>query len=142
MTMAMPHRTGMTRKQRRLLLIALAGVVLAVAAGSAGALAFTSGLPAALIGVMVAVALLPPLVSAGLLAGSSHPGLALRAAALLATNITCVNLAGVITFLAQRVRPRTWWEEQKSRKATRLAITFWVAVLAILVGLVLFFRSE
>ncbi len=33
MTMAVPHRTGMTRKQRRLTLIVLAGVVLAVAAG-------------------------------------------------------------------------------------------------------------
>jgi cytochrome c-type biogenesis protein CcmE len=33
MTYAMPQRRGMTRKQRRLLLIALAGIVLAVAAG-------------------------------------------------------------------------------------------------------------
>ena len=36
-------------------------LALALAAGSAGALAFTTGIPTALIGVMVAVALLPPL---------------------------------------------------------------------------------
>ena len=33
MTMVVPRRTGMTRKQRRLMLIGLAGIVLAVAAG-------------------------------------------------------------------------------------------------------------
>ena len=33
MTMAVPAKRGMTRKQRRLVLIGLAGIVLAVAAG-------------------------------------------------------------------------------------------------------------
>ena len=42
-------------------------VFLGVAAGTAGALALTTGLPPALIGVMVAVALLPPLVAAAFL---------------------------------------------------------------------------
>ncbi len=37
-------------------------VILALAAGSAGVLAFTRGVSAGVIGVMVAVALLPPLV--------------------------------------------------------------------------------
>ncbi len=44
----------------------VADIVLALAAGSAGALAYTSGLPASLVGVMVAVALLPPLVTPSL----------------------------------------------------------------------------
>jgi len=43
--------------------------VLALASGCAGALAFTTGVSAALIGVMVAVALLPSLVTFGLLLG-------------------------------------------------------------------------
>jgi uncharacterized hydrophobic protein (TIGR00271 family) len=50
--------------------VSLSDVVLALVAGGAGALAFTSGVPAALVGVMVAVALLPPLVTCGLLLGS------------------------------------------------------------------------
>lgn len=41
-------------------------IILALAAGGAGALAFTSGVSAALVGVMVAVAILPPLATAGL----------------------------------------------------------------------------
>ena len=43
---------------------------LALAAGAAAALSIATGLPAALVGVMVAVALLPPASAAGLLAGS------------------------------------------------------------------------
>ena len=45
-------------------------IILALASGIAGALAFTSGVSSTLIGVMVAVALLPPLVVSGLLLGS------------------------------------------------------------------------
>ena len=47
-------------------------VVLALAAGAAGSLAFTTGIPTVVVGVMVAVALLPPLVVAGLLLGGGH----------------------------------------------------------------------
>ena len=53
------------------------------------------------------------------------------------TNITCVNLAGVITFLAQGIRPRTWWEADKARKATRTAIGFWLLLLFILLVIIL-----
>jgi uncharacterized hydrophobic protein (TIGR00341 family) len=117
--------------------VGLSDVALAVAAGSAGALAFTTGLPAALVGVMVAVALLPPLAAAGLLAGSGLWGPAGGAFLLVVTNVVCVNLAAIVTFLAQRVRPRTWWEEEKAKKATRVALATWITLLAALVGVIL-----
>lgn len=107
-------------------------VALALAAGSAGALAFTTGVPAALIGVMVAVALLPPLVASGLLAGAGMFPLAFGAAALTLTNVACVNLAGVVTFLAQGIHPRRWSEKENAHRATAIAITFWLATLAVL----------
>src|SRR5690606_10060231 len=44
-------------------------IAIALAAGCAGSLAFTTGVSVMLIGVMVAVALLPPLVTFGLLMG-------------------------------------------------------------------------
>ena len=97
----------------------LADVFLALAAGAAGTLAFTSGVPAVVVGVMVAVALLPPLVTAGLLAGSGHWTLAAGAFMLVVTNVTCINLAATATFLIQKVRPRTWWEVERAKKATR-----------------------
>jgi uncharacterized hydrophobic protein (TIGR00341 family) len=117
--------------------VGILDLLLAAAAGSAGALAFTTGLPAALIGVMIAVALLPPLVTTGLMMGAGHFGLAGRAAILLATNIVCINLAGVITFVARGIRPRTWWAGEQARRSTRMAIGFWIAMLAVLVFLIL-----
>lgn len=107
---------------------------LALAAGSAGVLSITRGTATALVGVMVAVALLPPLVACGLLLGAGELALAGDAAVLVGANVICVNLAGVVTFLAQGVRPRRWWEADRARTATRIAIGLWVLLL---VGLVL-----
>lgn len=112
-------------------------VILALAAGGVGTLAFTTGVPAALIGVMVAVALLPPLVTVGLLTGSGHLELALGAVLLFLINVTSLNLAATTTFLIQGVRPRTWWEAEAARKATRVAILLWSLMMLILLVLVL-----
>ncbi|MBT8331546.1 MAG: TIGR00341 family protein [Deltaproteobacteria bacterium] len=51
--------------------VSYADIVLASASGAAGALSFTTGVSASLIGVMVAVALLPPLMVFGLLLGAA-----------------------------------------------------------------------
>lgn len=122
--------------------VGLSDIAIAMAAGSAGSLAYTTGLPTAIIGVMVAVALLPPLVGAGLLLGAGHAGLAIGSTVLVLVNFTCVSLAAVGTFLARRIRPRTWWEAEKARKATRLAVIWWVVLLSVLVGLILLINRE
>lgn len=114
----------------------LGHVGLALAAGSAGTLAFTTGTAAAVIGVMVAVALVPPLVAAGLLLGAGYTAAAGGAFLLLATNLICVNLAGVLTFLVQGVRPNRWWEAERARRATRIAVGVWTLLLAALVVLI------
>lgn len=118
--------------------VRLDSIVLALASGSAGALAFTTGLSATLIGVMVAVALLPPLVTLGLLLGAGYFGSALTALQLFLINITCVNLAGVVTFLIQGIHPTSWWAAEKARAATRIAIAFWIFFLALLVVVTFF----
>jgi uncharacterized membrane protein len=86
---------------------------------------------------MVAVALLPPLVVASLLTGAGYPTPALGALILLLTNVACINLAAVATFLIRKVRPRTWWEADRAKKATRLAVTAWIILLAVLAGLMI-----
>ncbi len=116
-------------------------IVLALASGCAGALAFTTGVSAALIGVMVAVALLPPLVTSGLLLGGGHPTLAMGALSLFLVNLICVNLAGVTTFLVQGIKPTNWWEKDRAEKATRIAIALSVVLLAVLVGMILLVRK-
>ncbi len=112
-------------------------ILLALAAGSAAALSMTTGLFTALIGVMVAVALLPPLVTLGMLVGAGQWDLAQGALLLFLVNLICVNLAGVVTFLARGIRPLSWWEAKRAKKATRLAIVLWSSLLAILAVLIL-----
>jgi len=117
--------------------IGVSDLALAFAAGSAGAFVITTGLSAALIGVMVAVALLPPLVAFGMLLGSGQVAAASNALVLFDTNIICINLAGVVTFLFQGVRPRTWWEAERARKATLKAAAVWGVLLAVLLAILL-----
>jgi uncharacterized hydrophobic protein (TIGR00341 family) len=113
--------------------VGLMDIVLALASGAAGALSFTSAAPAVLIGVAVAVALMPPLVVCGLLLGAGYYSLALGALLLFLANLISVNLAGVVIFLIQGIEPLTWWQAKKAKKATLIAIAVWVVLLAILI---------
>lgn len=114
---------------------------LALSAGSAGTFAFTRGMSGAVIGVMVAVALMPPLVTFGMLLGDLQFRQAIGALWLVTANVVCVNLAGVATFLAQGVRPRTWWEEERAKRATRIAMTIWGVLLLALTAIVYFTQA-
>ncbi len=107
----------------------------ALASGTAGALAFTTGLPAALVGVMVAVALLPPAVVAGVSAGAGDWTASSGALLLLAINLTCVILSAMATFWAQGVGPRTWWEADDALRKTRLALVLLLSLAALLAAL-------
>jgi len=113
-----------------------ADMAIALAAGVAGSIAFTSPVPTSLVGVMVAVALLPPTVAAGILAGAGYWQEAAGAALLVAINVTCVNLAGVATFATQGIRPKLWYEAKRAKKASLIAIAIWISVLALLTLLI------
>ncbi|MGC9308143.1 MAG: TIGR00341 family protein [Thermoplasmatota archaeon] len=115
-------------------------VLLAFSAGVAGSLSVTKGVAQALVGVMVAVALLPPIVAGGLLLGSQLWSDAGGALLLFGVNVVCINLAGVTTFLAQGINPRSWWEKKKARRTTLTALLIWLAVLAVLIALILFYE--
>lgn len=116
----------------------LSDIALALASGAAGVLAYTAGMSTAVIGVMVAVALLPPLVVAGLLLGDMQWDLAYYSILLLFTNIICVNLAGIATFILQGVRPRTWYKSQKAKKYNKIALSIWLTLVAILTVVIYF----
>ncbi len=112
--------------------IGVADVALAGAAGAAGALSVTRDQETGLVGVMVAVALLPPLVALGLLLGEGQFEGALQAGLLTATNVVALNLAAVCTFLLQGVWPRDWHDVEKARSSVRIALVLWGGVLALL----------
>ena len=118
----------------------LSDIALALASGAAGVLAYTIGMSAAVIGVMVAVALLPPLVTFGLLIGDLQWDLSFYAFLLLVTNIICVNLAAVATFTLQGVKPRTWYKSEKAKKINKIAFASWIILLLILASIIFFVR--
>jgi uncharacterized hydrophobic protein (TIGR00341 family) len=116
--------------------VSLGDVAIALAAGAAGALAFTGGLAGALVGVMVAVALLPPVVTLGLLLGSGCFQAAGGALLLFLVNLVCVNLAGITTFLVQGIRPFDRREADRAKRSATFAVGVWVTILAALVILI------
>ncbi len=121
--------------------VRLGEVAVALVAGTVGGLAFTTGVSTALVGVMVAVALLPPLVVFGILMGSGNFGAALGSLLLLVTNLIGLNLAGVVTFLVQGIHPNSWWKERKAKRYTRQAISFWIILFIALVLIILISRG-
>ena len=107
-------------------------VVLALASGAAAVLSLTSGVASALVGVMVAVALLPPTATLGMVLASGQHQLASGAALLLAVNIVCVNASANLVFLFKGVRPRTWLEKRRARQSVVWIGLFWAIALAVL----------
>lgn len=110
------------------------GIALALASGAAAVLSLVAGVSSALVGVMVAVALMPPAVAIGIMLGAGNPEGALGAAVLLGVNVVCVNLAAQSVFVAKGIRPRTWWEQKASAASLRINFAMWLVLLAALVG--------
>ena len=111
-------------------------IALALASGFAAALSMTTGVGTALVGVMVAVALLPPAATFGILLGVQKFDPALGAALLLAVNVICVNLAAQIVFIVMGFGPRTWWQKRRAKNWWRLNLIVLFAFLAIVAGLI------
>ena len=117
--------------------VGLGSVTLAFTSGIVGALALIVGFRTTLIGVMVAVALIPPLVSFGLLLGSGNFYLASGALLLFLVNLICINLAGVLTFYQQKIRPIDPVKIKRSKKMTFGAIILWLLLLAFFIVMIL-----
>jgi uncharacterized membrane protein len=101
----------------------------------------TTGLSTTLVGVMVAVALLPPAVTIGIMLGQANFDLAVGAGLLLAVNIVCVNLASKIVFLFKGIQPRTWLEKEKAKRAMTVYVLGWLIILVVLI-LVIYARES
>ncbi len=111
-------------------------VILALASGAAAALSITTGLSSVLVGVMVAVALLPPATVFGLMLGDGRFDLAFNAGILLAINIVSINLSSKIIFIFKGITPRTWFEKEKAKHAMKWYITTWIITLIVLMLLI------
>jgi uncharacterized hydrophobic protein (TIGR00341 family) len=116
--------------------VAYDSVAIALASGAAAVLSLTSGLSSVLVGVMVAVALLPPAAALGLMLGAGEFGHAAGAAVLLGVNLVCVNLAAQVVLVSRGVRPRSWWQKKEAHQSVVLNLTLWGVLLLILLAII------
>ena len=112
--------------------VAFSSTTIALASGAAASLSLVSGTSSVLVGVMVAVALMPPAVTIGLMLSIGKTDFAIGAALLLAVNIVCINLSANLIFLFRGIQPRTWLEAHKAKQSRLLYIAVWIITLLIL----------
>lgn len=117
-------------------LVGFDAFVLALASGAAAVLSISSGTASALVGVMVAVALLPPAVVCGFLLGMGNIDAAIKAATLLAVNLASVGFAAQIVFLYRGLRPRTLQEQKGARGVNMVTMAVWLFLIGALVVLI------
>ncbi len=117
-------------------------VGLAIAAGIASALSLTTDNQNAIVGVMVAVALLPPLVVLGLLLGSGEWTLARGALLLVVTNVIGLNLAATATLMAQKLEPQYQWQQWRAQHYTQWVMGIGMVLLLGIIGLITWRHPE
>ena len=117
-------------------------VALALASGAAGAISITTRVSSVLVGVMVAVALMPPAAATGYMLGTERYALAAGAGALLTVNIVCINLSAQIVFLAKGVKPRSWIKRRAAKEFTATSILVWSVLLLVLIGIIAWQHSS
>lgn len=91
-------------------------LVVAFVAGIAGVLSLATGVATALVGVMIAAALLPPAATIGIGIAWGEPVVAVHAAILLLVNVLAINLAGLVTLWFVGYRPRSWVAIPQTRR--------------------------
>lgn len=113
--------------------VSYSSIAMALASGAAAALSMTTGLSSVLVGVMVAVAILPPAATLGLMLGYQQYSFAYGAFLLLSINVVCINLSAIVVFISKNIRPRTSGEKQHARQMMLLYLLIWIVLLSILV---------
>lgn len=120
--------------------VSFTALILALASGAAAVLSLTTGAAIGLVGVMVAVALMPPAAALGLFLGWGDVLHAYEAGLLLLINIAAINLSAKLVFVLKGVSPRRWPEKSRARRSSRWSFAFWGITLAIVVALIILIR--
>ncbi|WP_146816020.1 TIGR00341 family protein [Alkalibacillus haloalkaliphilus] len=116
--------------------VSIADIFIALASGAAGALALLNRVSSGMVGVMVAVALLPPTVTFGISIGQMLWVDTYWSFLLIMTNVTCIFLSGIIIFFVSGIRP-VKWKEEVTINVSRILSTGIVALLFITLVVVL-----
>jgi uncharacterized hydrophobic protein (TIGR00341 family) len=112
-------------------------LVVALGAGVAGVLSLSTGVSTALVGVMIAVALMPPAATVGIGLAFGQPVVSLGAGVLALVNGLSINLAALVVLWYRGYRPERWFRlsETRSRTIKRVAaLALAIAVLSAFLG--------
>jgi uncharacterized hydrophobic protein (TIGR00341 family) len=107
-------------------------LAVALGAGIAGAVSLRSGVSASLVGVMIAVALVPPTAVIGIGIAWGLPVVVLGASVLVAVNVLSINLAAMSTLWYSGYRPDNWLRRDEARSATLFRIGVLVSAIVLL----------
>jgi uncharacterized hydrophobic protein (TIGR00341 family) len=107
-------------------------VGLALASGAAGAYSFAEKKGEILVGVMIAVALVPPAAIVGIGIALLDLDFIIRSGLLLAVNVFCINIAGTLVFWKIGIRPGGFREMAFSSKDLKKKLTTTLAILIVL----------
>ncbi|GAB3671219.1 TIGR00341 family protein [Halopiger thermotolerans] len=115
----------------------LLSLVIALGAGVAGVISIATGTSVALVGVMIAAALIPPAAAAGVAIAWGQPDAAIGATVLVLVNVLSVNLAGLVTLWYAGYRPDSLFslgetEQRLRRRIVGLGLI--VLVFAVFLG--------
>jgi len=86
-------------------------LVVAIGPGLAGIISLMTGVSAALVGVMIAVALIPPAAAVGIGIAFQIPRLVIGAGVIVAVNVLSINLSALVTLWYEGYRPQRWFRE-------------------------------
>jgi uncharacterized hydrophobic protein (TIGR00341 family) len=120
-------------------------LVVALGAGVAGVFSLMTGVSSALVGVAIAVALIPPAASVGIGLAWGVPTLAVGSGILVLVNVLSINLAALVVLWYSGYRPQRFFEVGEARSAlvkrvATLAVA--IAVLSAFLGGVTFASYE
>ncbi|QAU14417.1 TIGR00341 family protein [Halorubrum sp. BOL3-1] len=107
-------------------------LVVAVGAGIAGIVSLMTGVSATLVGVMIAVALIPPAAAVGVGIAFRIPRLVIGAGVIVAVNVLSIDLSALVMLWYEGYRPQRWFREDDARAAFLKRVGVLVAAIALL----------
>ena len=93
-------------------------LAIALGAGVAGALSLSSGVSTALVGVMIAAALVPPVAVVGIGVAWGQPMRVFGSAVLVLVNFLSINFSALAVLWYKGYRPERWFHFDEARTAT------------------------
>jgi len=112
-------------------------LAVALGAGVAGVISLSTGVSTALVGVMIAVALIPPAATVGIGIAWGAPFVSIGAGVLLLVNVLSINLAALAVLWYQGYRPQHWFRSAEAKTTTLKRMAVLTVAIVVLSGFLL-----